>query len=75
MSTKEPQSGQSHVVKEGWLQKKSRHVNRWKRRWIVLSTHSMSIYKQPKDVRLAHREPYLGTNEYQLHSPQRTQPP
>merc|ERR1719493_205535 len=36
------------IAKEGWLQKKSRHLGLWRRRWFVLSEHTLYSFKNEK---------------------------
>eukprot|EP01084_Bolivina_argentea_P258428 435672_1 len=44
------------VVKEGWLDKKSRYIGSWRRRWIVLTSNALytfkneKVYKDPTEV-------------------------
>eukprot|EP01084_Bolivina_argentea_P029005 53864_1 len=33
------------VLKEGWLQKKSRHIHVWRKRWSVVSLDHLITYK------------------------------
>ena len=37
-----------NITKEGWLSKQSRHLRRWKRRWIVLEGSTLYSFKQEK---------------------------
>merc|ERR1719450_576473 len=32
-------------IKEGWVWKQSRHLKRWHRRWLVLTSHTLQTYK------------------------------
>merc|ERR1712241_980416 len=36
-------------VKEGWLQKQSRHLRKWKPRWVVLEGSTLHTFKKEKD--------------------------
>jgi len=36
----------SNTVKEGWLKKQSRYLNKWRDRWTVLTQTAISTYKQ-----------------------------
>ncbi|ETO23641.1 hypothetical protein RFI_13540, partial [Reticulomyxa filosa] len=47
-----------HCLKEGWLQKKSRHINQWRRRWIVLDKKSSTIST------FKHKEEYKDPTEH-----------
>jgi len=38
--------GVEDVCREGWVEKKSAHLGVWRRRWAVLTSKSMSFYKQ-----------------------------
>eukprot|EP01084_Bolivina_argentea_P309888 536064_1 len=33
------------VIKQGWLEKKSKHLGVWRRRWVVLTTKQLNTYK------------------------------
>eukprot|EP01084_Bolivina_argentea_P015322 28641_1 len=33
-----------NVIKEGWVKKKSRHINRWRNRWMVLTHNAIYTY-------------------------------
>eukprot|EP01084_Bolivina_argentea_P110813 197803_1 len=35
----------SKVLKEGWLQKKSRHIRVWRKRWVVITLNNLITYK------------------------------
>mmetsp|Transcript_26718 Transcript_26718/g.42326 ORF Transcript_26718/g.42326 Transcript_26718/m.42326 type:complete len:145 (-) Transcript_26718:415-849(-) len=36
-------------VKEGWLQKQSRHLRKWRPRWVVLEGSTLHTFKKEKD--------------------------
>eukprot|EP01084_Bolivina_argentea_P152497 266018_1 len=44
------------IIKEGWLYKRSRHLNIWRKRWVVLTEKKLftfkheQIYKQPTET-------------------------
>eukprot|EP01084_Bolivina_argentea_P029006 53867_1 len=33
------------VLKEGWLQKKSRYIRAWRKRWVVITLNNIITYK------------------------------
>eukprot|EP01084_Bolivina_argentea_P117167 208126_1 len=33
---------QQEIVKEGWLEKKSKHIRSWRKRWVVLTVNNLS---------------------------------
>eukprot|EP01084_Bolivina_argentea_P011315 21150_1 len=35
----------NRVLKEGWLQKKSRHIHTWRKRWGVVTLDHLITYK------------------------------
>lgn len=35
-----------NIVKEGWLEKRSRFLKGWRRRWIVLTPHYICTFKK-----------------------------
>lgn len=37
--------------KEGWVSKQSRHLRRWKRRWLVLENSTLYSFKAEKSYR------------------------
>jgi len=36
-------------IKEGWVWKQSRYLKRWRRRWLVLTPHTLQSYKKRSD--------------------------
>ena len=34
-----------NVVKEGWLEKESRHIKSWRKRWFVLTNNTLYSFK------------------------------
>lgn len=44
------------VLKEGWLQKQSAHIGRWKQRWCVLTPDALITYKAPSQT--SDKDPY-----------------
>jgi hypothetical protein len=38
----------SKILKEGWLEKQSRHLKRWRKRWFVLQDCTLYSYAQEK---------------------------
>eukprot|EP01084_Bolivina_argentea_P029003 53861_1 len=35
----------NRVLKEGWLQKKSRYIGKWRKWWVVVTFYNLIIYK------------------------------
>eukprot|EP00475_Leptophrys_vorax_P042158 TRINITY_DN79504_c0_g1_i1.p1 TRINITY_DN79504_c0_g1~~TRINITY_DN79504_c0_g1_i1.p1 ORF type:complete len:111 (+),score=18.44 TRINITY_DN79504_c0_g1_i1:107-439(+) len=46
----------SKVEHEGWLFKKSRHVEAWRARWTVLEGTTLKTYKEEKEYKNATEE-------------------
>lgn len=38
--------GKASILKEGWLWKRSRHLNMWRKRWFVLTPHYLASFKK-----------------------------
>jgi len=36
------------IIKEGWLEKQSRHLKRWRKRWVVLQDSTLYCFKKEK---------------------------
>ena len=36
------------IVKEGWLEKESRLIKSWRKRWFVLTNNTLYSYKDKK---------------------------
>eukprot|EP01083_Nonionella_stella_P157203 510104_1 len=45
MDVAKSRAKQFDIVLEGWLHRKSKHINRWSRKWIILSSQSIYTYK------------------------------
>jgi len=46
-----------HVVKEGWLEKQSRALKRWKKRWCVVQDCYLFTYADEKGYLTAYTQP------------------
>ena len=40
-----------NTVKEGWLEKESRHIKSWRKRWFVLTNNTLYSFKDTKQYR------------------------
>jgi PH domain len=38
------------IIKEGWLEKRSRFLKGWRKRWIVLTPNYLNTFKTKKDL-------------------------
>jgi hypothetical protein len=36
------------IIKEGWLEKRSRHLKKWRRRWTVLTSTYLATFKEER---------------------------
>eukprot|EP01084_Bolivina_argentea_P088699 160137_1 len=51
ISNKQPttKNNRSVTKREGWLDKQSRHVKKWRRRWVVLEKYNLYTFKNKTD--------------------------
>ena len=41
---------ESSILKQGWIEKRSRFIREWRRRWMVLTTDTLRTYKNQGDT-------------------------
>ena len=44
------------IVKEGWIEKRSKYVKEWRQRWLVLTPRFLCTFKKQQDYRSAPTE-------------------